>query len=70
MTVKDDDDVTLVAKITKEELEYLMAKRKKDAHDAKRQGYIDEMNDLLMRAKQDGFVFGVKGSHLHVLDKD
>ena len=24
-----DDDVTLVAKITKEELEYLMAKRKK-----------------------------------------
>jgi hypothetical protein len=50
-------DTTLVVEITEEELAYLMRKREKDAHNAKRESYVDEMNNLFARAKRDGFTF-------------
>ena len=53
---------TAPIEITQEELDLIMKKRKKDAHIAKRNSYIDEMNDLLARAKADGFTFGTKSA--------
>ena len=44
--------------LTKEEVEMIMKKREKDAHRAKRDGYIAEMRDLIARAEADGFTFG------------
>ena len=44
--------------LTEEEVEMILKKREKDAHRAKRDGYIEEMKDLLARAKADGFTFG------------
>lgn len=38
-----------------------MKKREKDAHTAKRNSYIDEMNELLRRAEADGFTFAMQG---------
>ena len=48
--------------ITQEELDMIMKKREKDAHTAKRNSYIKEMNELLARAKADGFTFTTKES--------
>ena len=48
---------TAPIEITQEELDLIMKKREKDAHTAKRNSYIDEMNELLARAKDDGFTF-------------
>ena len=48
---------TTAVEITQEELNIIIKKREKDAHRAKRNSYIDEMNDLLARAKADGFTF-------------
>ena len=47
--------------ITQEELDLIMKKRERDAHTAKRNSYIDEMNELLARAKDDGFTFAMDG---------
>ena len=47
--------------ITQEELDLIMKKRERDAHTAKRNSYIDEMNELLARAKDDGFTFAMEG---------
>ena len=47
--------------LTKEELALIMKKRKKDAHIAKRNSYIDEMNELLDRARADDFTFAMAG---------
>ena len=47
--------------ITQEELDLIMKKRDRDAHTAKRNSYIDEMNELLARAKDDGFTFAMEG---------
>ena len=46
--------------LTREEVELVLKKREKDAHRAVRDGYINEMKDLLARAKADGFTFGCK----------
>lgn len=54
---------TLAVEITQEELDLIIKKREKDAHEAKRQSYIDEMNDLLARASRDGFTFSMNGPH-------
>lgn len=48
--------------ITQEELDMIMKKREKDAHRAKLNSYVDEMNDLLARAKADGFTFAIRGA--------
>ena len=53
---------TATIEITQEELDVILKKREKDAHRAKRNSYIDEMNDLLARAKADGFTFAMKGA--------
>ena len=53
---------TTAVEITQEELNIIIKKREKDAHRAKRNSYIDEMNDLLARAKADGFTFATKGA--------
>lgn len=50
---------TAPIEITQEELELIMKKREKDAHIAKRNSYIDEMNALLRRANADGFTFAM-----------
>lgn len=53
-----------VMEITADEKAMIEAKRAKEAHDALRYKYIEEMRDLLERAKQDGFTFGAKkGTH-------
>jgi hypothetical protein len=44
--------------LTEEEVEMIMKKREKDTRRAKRDRYIEEMRDLLARAKEDGFTFG------------
>jgi hypothetical protein len=55
---------TEVMEITAEEKAMIEAKRAKEAHDVLRLKYIEEMRDLLKRAKQDGFTFGAKkGTH-------
>ena len=54
---------TVAVEITEEELALIIKKREKDAHTAKRQGYIDEMNNLLARASRDGFTFSMNGPH-------
>lgn len=53
---------TVAIEITQEELDIIIKKREKDAHRAKRNSYIDEINDLLSRAKADGFTFAMKGA--------
>ena len=52
---------TTTVEITQEELNIIIKKREKDAHRAKLNSYVDEMNDLLARAKADGFTFAIKG---------
>lgn len=52
---------TAPIEITQEELDLIMKKRKKDAHIAKRNSYIDEMTELLRRAEADGFTFAMQG---------
>ena len=52
---------TSAIEITQEELDLIMKKRKKDAHIAKRNSYIDEMNELLARARADDFTFAMAG---------
>lgn len=53
-----------VMEITKEEKTMIEAKRAEEAHNALRYKYIEEMRDLLERAKRDGFTFGAKkGTH-------
>lgn len=54
---------TVAVEITQEELDLIIKKREKDAHRAKRNSYVDEMNDLLNRAKADGFTFAMNGPH-------
>ena len=51
---------TSTIEITQEELDLIMKKREKDAHTAKRNSYIKEMNELLARARADGFTFTTK----------
>lgn len=51
---------TAPIEITQEELDMIMKKREKDAHTAKRNAYIKEMNELLARARADGFIFTTK----------
>ena len=53
---------TTAVEITQEELNIIIKKREKDAHRAKLNSYVDEMNDLLARAKADGFTFATKGT--------
>lgn len=48
---------TVAVEITQEELDLLIRKREEDIRKELKQGYIDEMNDLLARAKEDGFRF-------------
>ena len=45
--------------ITEKEYEALLKFREKEAHKEKLHGYIEEFNDLVARAKKDGFTFGV-----------
>ena len=52
---------TAPIEITQEELDLIMKKREKDAHTAKRNSYVDEMNELLRRAEADGFNFAMQG---------
>ena len=53
-----------VMEITAEEKALIEAKRAKDAHEALRYKYIEEMRDLLEKARKDGFTFGaLKGTH-------
>ena len=52
---------TITFEISEEEMAMIMAKREKDAHDAKRQAYIDELNNLLARAQRDGFTIATNG---------
>ena len=54
---------TVAVEITQEELDLIIKKREKDAHKAKLNSYVDEMNDLLSRAKSDGFTFAMNGPH-------
>lgn len=49
-----------VMEITAEEKALIEAKRIKDAHEALRYKYIEEMRDLLDRATKDGFTFGAR----------
>ena len=53
---------TTAVEITQEELNIIIKKREKDAHRAKLNSYVDEMNDLLARAKADGFTFAIRGA--------
>ena len=53
---------TTAVEITQEELNIIIKKREKDAHRAKLNSYVDEMNDLLARAKADGFKFAIRGA--------
>ena len=53
---------TTAVEITQEELNIIIKKREKDARRAKLNSYVDEMNDLLARAKADGFTFGTKSA--------
>ena len=55
---------TAPIEITQEELDLIMKKRKKDAHIAKRNSYIDEMTELLRRAEADGFTFAMQGGNV------
>jgi hypothetical protein len=59
-----------VMEITAEEKAMIEAKRAKDAHNALRYKYIEEMRELLERAKMDGFTFGAKkGTHaIHTVE--
>lgn len=59
-----------VMEITAEEKAMIEAKRAKEAHDALRYKYIEEMRDLLKRAEEDGFTFGAKkGTHsIHTVE--
>jgi hypothetical protein len=50
--------------LTQEEVEMIIKKRERDAHLARRNKYIEEMKDLLARAKADGFTFGRKDSNI------
>ena len=53
---------TTAVEITQEELNIIIKKREKDARRAKLNSYVDEMNDLLARAKADGFTFAIRGA--------
>ena len=53
---------TTAVEITQEELNIIIKKREKDARRAKLNSYVDEMNDLLARAKADGFTFVIRGT--------
>jgi hypothetical protein len=51
---------TIGMEVTEEEVKLILNERAKKAHEALRDSYIDEMKDLLARAKADGFTFGCK----------
>ena len=46
--------------LTEEEVKLVLKHREKKKHQALRDSYINEMKDLLARAKADGFTFGCK----------
>lgn len=45
----------LMVELTEEELAMIMKERAKAEKQRKRQAYVDELNDLIQRAKADGF---------------
>jgi hypothetical protein len=51
---------TISMEVTKEEVMLILNERAKKAQHALRDSYINEMKDLLARAKADGFTFGCK----------
>ena len=51
---------TIGMEVTEEEVKLILSERERKAQLALRDSYIDEMKDLLARAKADGFTFGCK----------
>lgn len=51
---------TIGMEVTEEEVKLILSERARKAHIALRDSYINEMKDLLARAKADGFTFGCK----------
>lgn len=51
---------TIGMEITEEEMKLILKERERKSRQALRDSYINEMNDLLARAKADGFTFGCK----------
>lgn len=53
----------IVIELTEEELGMVMKKREADAKQARLEGYVTELNDLIARASADGFVIATNGPH-------
>lgn len=53
----------IVIELTEEELGMVMKKREADAKQARLEGYVAELNDLIARASADGFVIATNGPH-------
>ena len=49
--------------ITEEEYQMIKKKREKDAHIAKQNSYIDELNSLITKMKNDGFTLSIKNNN-------
>lgn len=49
--------------ITEEEYQMIKKKREKDARIAKQNSYIDELNSLITRMKNDGFTLSIKNNN-------
>ena len=52
--------------ITEEELNLIIAKRKKDAHKQLQKKYVEEFNALIKRAETDGFTISQNGSSIRL----
>lgn len=46
----------VVMEVTKEEVQMIMEERKKAERLARREVYVNELNDLIQRAKAEGFI--------------
>lgn len=53
----------IVLELTEEEFDMVMKKREADAKQVKLEGYVAELNDLIVRASADGFVIATNGPH-------
>lgn len=51
----------IVIELTEAELALVMEKREQEAKQMRLMGYVAEFNDLIARAKADGFVFATNG---------
>ena len=51
-----------IIEITEEEYQMIKKKRERDAHIAKQHNYIDELNSLITRMKNDGFTLSFKNN--------